>query len=60
MQKTLLTTKNEFRGTVYIVEVIQPENVRETAEDKIIRLLKNCVSEKVKTLETSQISEEMC
>jgi len=45
--KIIDTSKTKIKDIVYIVNVFQSEDARETAEQKITRLIKNAVMEEL-------------
>jgi hypothetical protein len=58
-EKILHTTENKIGGTIYRVRVIQSDAARETAETKIERLIKGCISEEIKSMETCEFTGKM-
>jgi hypothetical protein len=45
--KNIDTSKTKIKNVVYIVNVFQSEDAKETAEQKITRLIKNAVMEEL-------------
>ncbi|MCL2817844.1 MAG: transposon-encoded TnpW family protein [Clostridiales bacterium] len=52
IQNLALETRKNIGGVEYIVRSFFKEDARETAEQKILRLVKQCVSEKITLTDT--------